>query len=98
MNRCTLCHHGTYSDKLVVISARREDGLLIVDEVPALVCDQCGDKIISEETAREVERVAEGEPAYTPVPIEGVAHRGWIPPSPGITEAGRPAGAPPPDA
>ena len=60
MNECTLCHHGTYRDKLVVISAHRGDGLLIVDEVPALVCDQCGDQIISEETAREVEARGRG--------------------------------------
>ena len=39
MNKCTLCHNGTYRDKLVVISAHRGDGLLIVDEVPALVYD-----------------------------------------------------------
>ena len=64
MNKCTLCHLGTYRDNLVVISARRGEGLLIVDDVPALVCDQCGDQIISEETAREVERVSQGEPDH----------------------------------
>ena len=73
-NKCTLCHNGTYRDKLVVISAHRGDGLLIVYEVPALVCDQCGDQIISEETAREVERVAEGKPAYS-TPVHRFPHK-----------------------
>ena len=42
MTKCTACHTGTYKDKPVLFSARRGDRLLVVEDVPALVCDVCG--------------------------------------------------------
>ena len=42
---CTLCYAGVYEDKLVVFSARRGDRLIVVEDVPALVCGACGDRI-----------------------------------------------------
>ena len=65
MNKCTLCHEGVYQDKPVVFCARRGDSLLVVEDVPALVCDTCGDEIFTEKAARGIERAAEGEPAYS---------------------------------
>ncbi len=65
MRRCTLCHVGSYRDELVVFSARRGNRLIVVEDVPALVCDMCGDQIFADETAREIERAATGEPAYS---------------------------------
>jgi len=37
MNECTLCHAGTYREKLIVFSSRRGDRLVVVEDVPALV-------------------------------------------------------------
>ena len=34
----------------------------LIEGVPALVCDVCGGRIITEDTAREIERVATGTP------------------------------------
>ena len=65
MTKCTLCHEGVYQDKPVVFSARRGDSLLVVEDVPALVCDTCGDEIFTEKVARGIERAAEGKPAYS---------------------------------
>ena len=65
MNKCTLCHEGAYKDKLVVFSARRDDRLIVVEDVPALVCNTCGDQIFTEKAARGIERAAAGEPAYS---------------------------------
>ena len=65
MSECTLCHEGVYQEKLVVFSSRRADRLVIVEDVPAMVCDICGDRIITDETALEIERVAAGEPHYS---------------------------------
>ncbi len=62
MNKCTLCHKGQYLNEQVVFSSRRGDQLVVVEGVPALVCDVCGDRVITEETAREIERVATGSP------------------------------------
>ena len=65
MKKCTLCHEGAYKDKLVVFSARRDDRLIVVEDVPALVCNTCGDQIFTEKAARGIERAAAGEPAYS---------------------------------
>ena len=62
MNKCTLCHEGTYRERLVVFSSRHGDRVVVVDDVPAFVCDMCGDQIIAEATAREIERVVATEP------------------------------------
>ena len=65
MNKCTLCHEGDYQDKLVVFSVRKGDRLIVVEDVPALVCVECGDQIFTEKAARGIERAAAGEPAYS---------------------------------
>ena len=65
MTKCTACHTGTYKDKPVLFSARRGDRLLVVEDVPALVCDVCGDQIFTEKASKGIERALEGEPAYS---------------------------------
>ena len=65
MTECTLCHSGTYREKRVVFKSKRDGRLMVVEDVPARVCDTCGDEIISLDTALEIERVLEGEPAYS---------------------------------
>ncbi|MYA22423.1 MAG: type II toxin-antitoxin system MqsA family antitoxin [Gemmatimonadetes bacterium] len=62
MNKCTLCSEGQYLNKNIVFSSRRGDQLVVIEGVPALVCDVCGDRIITEDTAREIERIATGTP------------------------------------
>ena len=62
MNKCTLCNEGQYLNKHIVFSSRRGDQLVVIEGVPALVCDVCGDRIITEDTAREIERIATGTP------------------------------------
>ena len=62
MDKCTLCSEGQYLDKHIVFSCRRGDRLVVIEGVPTLVCDVCGDRIITEDTAREIERVATGTP------------------------------------
>ena len=62
MNKCTLCSEVQYLNKHIVFSSRRGDQLVVIEGVPALVCDVCGDRIITEETAREIERIATGTP------------------------------------
>ena len=64
MDKCSLCHEGAYRDKLVVFTARQGDRLIIVEDVPALVCAECGDQIFTEKAARGVERATAGEPSY----------------------------------
>ena len=57
MTTCTLCHKGQYLNEHVVFRSRRGDRLVVIEGIPALVCDVCGDRVITEETAREIERM-----------------------------------------
>ena len=65
MNECTLCHQGTYRERLIVFSSRRGGRAVVVEDVPAWVCDACGDKVITDETARKIEQVTQGEAKET---------------------------------
>ena len=65
MRQCTLCHAGSYQDELVIFSARRGDRLIVVEDVPALVCTMCGDQIFTKGAVKGIERASTGEPAYS---------------------------------
>ena len=65
MRECTVCHSGVYRQKLVLFSTHRGDRLIVVDDVPALVCETCGDQIFTEKASKGIERALEGEPAYS---------------------------------
>ena len=52
--KCDLCE-GHYQDKTVVRSYRRHGKTIIVEAVPALVCDRCGDTLIREETVAAID-------------------------------------------
>ena len=65
MNECAACHSGAYRERLVLHSEHRGDRLIVVEDVPALVCDVCGDQIFTEEASKGIERALEGEPAYS---------------------------------
>ena len=65
MKECTVCYSGVYRDKLVLFSARRGDRLIVVDDVPALVCETCGDQIFTEKASKGIDLAIQGEPAYS---------------------------------
>ena len=63
MKGCTLCHAGIYQDELVAFSARRDGRMFVVEDVPALVCQTCGDQIFTEKAVTGVEVAIQSEPA-----------------------------------
>lgn len=62
--KCTLCQ-GDYREKAVVFSFRREGRSVVVENVPALVCDRCGDELLTDSTVRVTEDLIEEEPEDT---------------------------------
>jgi YgiT-type zinc finger domain-containing protein len=62
--KCNLCH-GQYSDNTTVLSFQRGARTVVVEDVPALVCDVCGDELVTEAVAREVEELLRKEPQGT---------------------------------
>jgi len=51
--KCDLCP-GAYRDTLTVLSFQRDGKTIVVEGVPAKVCDLCGDKLFSASTVQEV--------------------------------------------
>ena len=67
--KCDLCQ-GEYREKLLTRSYVHRGRTVVVEGVPALVCDQCGDILIREETAAAIDGLLEREPEprdYAPV-------------------------------
>ncbi|OGF54588.1 MAG: hypothetical protein A2Z21_06870 [Candidatus Fraserbacteria bacterium RBG_16_55_9] len=57
--RCYFCGHGTLEEHRVTVDLRRGDRLIVIKNVPALVCDACGERQYSLETSREIDRILE---------------------------------------
>lgn len=67
--KCDLCE-GEYREKVVIRNYRWHGKTIVVEDVPALVCDRCGDTLIQEETIAAIDELLkkEAEPQqYAPV-------------------------------
>jgi YgiT-type zinc finger domain-containing protein len=51
---CHVCG-GTMSERLVKQEFWFKDQLIVIDELPAGVCDQCGERIVNAEVSRQLE-------------------------------------------
>ncbi len=55
--KCTICRHGGTEPGLVTVSLQRGDSTIILKQVPAEVCEDCGEYYLSSEvTAQVLER------------------------------------------
>jgi len=50
--KCSLCKRGERKDETVTLTLERGKTTLVIKDVPARVCDQCGDEVFSEEVTR----------------------------------------------
>ncbi len=57
--RCYFCGHGTLRSQRVTLDLWRGDRLIIIKNVPALVCDACGERQYSLEVSQEIDRLLE---------------------------------------
>lgn len=58
---CDLCQ-GQYQKKMIVLSFQRKGKSVVVEGVPGLVCNRCGDTLLSGEVVSEVEKLLEERP------------------------------------
>ena len=65
--KCKLCR-GDYRESPVVLSFQRAGQTVVVENVPALVCERCGDELVEESTAHAVERLLAAKP-YATAPL-----------------------------
>ena len=75
--KCDLCP-GQYVDKLTVVPLKRGGRTVVVEDVPARVCDICGDRLYSESTFSRLFALIEQDPP-------GVAPAYRFPASTGVT-------------
>ena len=54
--RCTFCK-GTRHEGRTEFIARAGDGVIVIRDVPALVCDRCGEAYYSAEVSRKIDAV-----------------------------------------
>ncbi len=57
--RCPICKHGEIGVGRVIVTLQRGETTVIAKQVPADVCDNCGEYYLSEETASRVLASAE---------------------------------------
>lgn len=56
--KCAICRHGNTLDGRVTIVLDKEQTTLVFKDVPAQVCDNCGEEYLSSETNRKLLKLA----------------------------------------
>lgn len=55
--KCLVCHHNM-TERSITLDLRMGEELVVIEGVPATVCENCGEQIFSPETTRKVQIVA----------------------------------------
>ena len=69
--KCLICKHARMKEGTTILPIERGNAILLVTDIPAQVCANCGEPYIDEETARDVQELANetlaGEISYSEV-------------------------------
>ena len=57
--KCVICKHGTMSEGRATVTLTRDTLTLVIRDVPALVCDNCGEEYVEEPIAKKLLKTAE---------------------------------------
>ncbi|MBN2402725.1 MAG: type II toxin-antitoxin system MqsA family antitoxin, partial [Spirochaetes bacterium] len=57
--RCALCKHGETKEGTVTVTLERSGSIIIIKNVPADVCDNCGEYYLSKDITSKVLKQAE---------------------------------------
>ena len=57
--RCVLCKHGETAQGFTTLTLTRDAMTLVVKDVPASVCNNCGEEYVDSETTTHLLHVAE---------------------------------------
>ena len=57
--KCAICRNGTTREGLVTVFLERNGSTLVFKDVPAGVCDNCGEEFVSSTTNRRLLELAE---------------------------------------
>ena len=56
---CVICKQGRTSDGTATVTLERGGSIIIIKEVPAEVCENCGEYYLSEATTGKIQAMAE---------------------------------------
>ena len=57
--KCTICKNGETNKGLTTVTLERNGSLIVFNEVPADICDNCGEAYFSLETTQKLELLAD---------------------------------------
>lgn len=67
--KCLACKHNRFKKGATVLPIERGKAILLITDIPARVCSNCGEPYLEEETAQNVQELANqrlsGEIKYT---------------------------------
>ncbi len=67
--KCQICE-GEYEERLIARAYRRDGKVIVVDDVPAEVCGQCGDTLLKPGVVEDIqEALAKAEDAKEFAPV-----------------------------
>ena len=55
--KCLVCHHDM-TERRITLDLRLGEELVVVEGVPATVCENCGERVFTPEVTRKVQAVA----------------------------------------
>lgn len=68
MNICPYCHTGRLQPRDMVYVQWHGDALLVVDRMPAIICDVCGEKAYDDRAVEHLQRLLwsgmPGQPSF----------------------------------
>ena len=61
--KCVICKHGETHLGATTVTLERDGALIVIKDVPADICENCGEYYLSEETTKQV--YTQGEEALS---------------------------------
>ena len=55
---CVICRHGTTRGGTATVTLQRGESTIVIKDVPADVCENCGEYYLGEDTTRNIEGMA----------------------------------------
>ena len=52
--KCLVCHH-EMTERCIALDLRVGEELIVVEEVPATICENCGEQVFTPEVTRQVQ-------------------------------------------
>ncbi len=57
--KCVYCSGNHMQNENISVSLQRKESIIIIEDVPAMICRSCGEYIVKETVAKRVLRMAE---------------------------------------